>query len=343
MYPRAIRLTYGPATTNGRIVASTNGVIFQSLDQGVKFQFVSKVGAKAGSKEFCCATLFELPKAVGTLAAGTLLSAAPYTTNGQFAMQVYSSADAGKTWNYLSTVATAGVYVAGGTANKGMYEPTFDVTADGALVMLYADETDPCCSQKVSQSRTYDGLKWQDQTNAIATGAFADRPGIPAISKLPDGKYFLSFELCGPASCTIFQKLSPDGWDWTPASSVGAPVLSASRQHFEHAAFNVWTPQAGSANGELLLVGQVLHDAGTGVPDAKNGQVVFTNTSLDASGPWTSTLLAPVPVTAPYDNYCPNYTSALLPSVDGTAMLELASYYNAAGACLTYAGIGPLK
>ena len=322
-------------------------MIFQSVDQGVTWTLLSNVsntGAPAGSTEFCCATLYELPQAVGRLAAGTLLSAAPYTLNGRFAMQVYASTDAGHTWTYSSTVATAGAYAAGGSGNKGLYEPTFTVAEDGALVIVYSDETDPCCSQKLTQARSYDGVTWKDPTSAVASGAYADRPGIPQISKLPDGVYFMSFELCGPAACTIFSKNSPDGWDWTPSGNVGSPVLSTTNQHFEHAAFNVWTKSAGSpVNGELVLVGQVLHDAGTGTPDMQNGQVVFTNTSKDATGPWTSTLPAPVPVSNPYDNYCPNYSSALLPSADGTALLELASYYNAAGVCLTYSAIGPLK
>jgi hypothetical protein len=74
---------------------------------------------------------------------------------------------------------------------------------------------------------------------------------------------------------------------------------------------------------------------------AGNGVILFTNHSPDGSGPWT-VVPAPVKVPDAYDNYCPNYSSALLPSVDGKNLLELASDYSGSF-CQTYSATGQLN
>jgi hypothetical protein len=112
-------------------------------------------------------------------------------------------------------------------------------------------------------------------------------------------------------------------------------IRSSTGQYFEHAPSSVWTPNGGGA-GKLIAVGQVLHEA-DGSVSAQNGQLLFVNTSLDGSGAW-SVEPAPVPVPSAFDDPCPNYSDALLPSSDGAALLELASDYNAGHVCQTYYG-----
>ena len=335
LYPRAIRLAHGPAATNGQVIASTNGVIFRSLDNGANFSVVGQVPTASGSTERCCATLYELPKSVGTLAAGTLLSSASYFLGAVPAIEVYVSTDAGTTWSYSSTPVTRG-----GT-NHGLWEPEFAIAADGALVIFWSDETDPCCSQKLMQARSYNGTTWQDQANTVASTVQPDRPGMVTVSKLPNGHFFMSYELCGPSACKVFYRTSTDGWNFGTSSDLGTKVASTTGQYFEHAPLNVWTTSSALTNGMLLLVGQVLYES-NGTISSHNGQLVFVNSAVDGSGPW-STVTAPVLVPTAYDNYCPNYSSALLPSADGSALLELASYYNSGGVCLTYYSTGPLQ
>jgi len=335
LYPRAIRLAHGPAATNGQVIASTNGVIFRSLDNGANFSIVGQVPTASGSTERCCATLYELPKSVGTLAAGTLLSSASYFLGAVPAIEVYVSTDAGTTWSYSSTPVTRG-----GT-NHGLWEPEFAIAADGALVIFWSDETDPCCSQKLMQARSYNGTTWQDQANTVASTVQPDRPGMVTVSKLPNGHFFMSYELCGPSACKVFYRTSTDGWNFGTSSDLGTKVVSTTGQYFEHAPLNVWTTSSALTNGMLLLVGQVLYES-NGAISSHNGQLVFVNSAVDGSGPW-STVTAPVLVPTAYDNYCPNYSSALLPSADGSALLELASYYNSGGVCLTYYSTGPLQ
>lgn len=330
LYPRVIRIEHGPSTDIGDLIASTNGRIFESTDGGKTFTYLDTVPAKSGSTEHCCATLFEMPQAVGSLSAGTLLFAATYYVGTSRAIEVYTSTDDGKTWQYSSTP------VSGGDSQHGLWEPEFSVADDGALVMFWSDETDPCCSQKIAQIRTYDGTTWQNETNTVASTVQADRPGMAVVTKLPSGTYFMSYELCGPAACTVFYRTSTDGWNYGNPANTGTKIQTVSGQYFEHAPTNVWSPSVTSSNGALLLVGQVLYDS-NGSVSPLNGKVLFVNTSPDGTGPWY-TISAPVQVPTAFNNYCPNYSSALLPSTSGGNILELASDYNSQNQCVTYFG-----
>ena len=327
LYPRVVRLSHGPAASNGQLIASTNGQIFKSTDSGTSWAPLSIVPTATGSTERCCATLYEMPQTVGSLAAGTLLSAASYFQSGTPAIEVYISTDQGATWSYHSTP------VLGGDNSHGLWEPEFEVANDGALVMFWSDETDSCCSQKLAQIRSYDGASWQNKADTVRSTVHADRPGMITVSKLPNNHFFMTYELCGPAACTAFSRTSTDGWNFGDPTNMGTKVQTASGQYLEHTPLNKWSPSVLSSNGAILLTGQIVYDA-NGSVSASNGSVLFVNTNVDGTGNWY-TINAPVHVPSPYDNYCPNYSSALLPAADGSSILELASDYNN-GVCNTY-------
>ena len=82
-YPRLVRLTYGPAASNGWIVASTTGKLFLSKDDGKTFSPISDAPVRDGSRLRCCETLYELPRAIGSLPAGTLLYSATYSVGSR--------------------------------------------------------------------------------------------------------------------------------------------------------------------------------------------------------------------------------------------------------------------
>ena len=70
-----------------------------------------------------------------------------------------------------------------------------------------------------------------------------------------------------------------------------------------------------------------------------SGRTILTNAN-NGEGPWTA-VDAPVNVPNPEVNYCQNYSSPLLPSEDGTQVLELASDFDGS-VCRTYYATGPL-
>jgi hypothetical protein len=354
-YPRLVRLTYGPAASNGWIVGSTTGKLFVSKDDGKSFTFLGDAPVRDGSRLRCCETLYELPQAIGNLPAGTLLYSATYSQvetgapplaatrpngsggmreQGVPAIEVYSSTDQGVHWNYLATPVSG----RGEKGTGGLWEPDFTVSRDGALVMFWSDETYSCCSQKLSKIRTYDGVNWKDSSDVVATTTQADRPGMIIVNKLSTGVYFMSYEICGDpetgSKCAAYYRISRDGWNYGRAYDPGKRIETADGKYFEHAPANIWSPSPVSPTGVILVVGQVLHNADNSVAK-QNGTVLFMNTLLDGSGPW-SLVKAPVEVPNSYDNPCPNYSSALLPVQDGAALLEFAADYYEVRKCGMY-------
>ena len=335
LYPRVLRLTHsGPAAT-GRILASTTGHIFESTDDGKTFRHIAAIEPKAGSKERCCATLYEVPQQVGSLAAGTLLYSASFFENGVPAIEVYASADAGQHWRFHSTV------VRRGSEKHGLWEPQFLVTSDGALAVFWSDETDPCCSQKLAQMRTRDGVTWQDESNTVATTVHSDRPGMVVTSTVGQRNFLMTYEVCGPMHCAVFSRTSTDGWHWGEPRDMGRLLRTAQGEYLEHAPTNTWLPNA-PGGGVMLVSGQLVVKADGSVDPLRNGRVLFASSNPLGWDAWTF-VDTPLDVPRAFDNYCPNYSSVLLPVADGAALLELASDYDAGGACRTYFGSASLS
>ena len=328
-YSRLVRLAHG--THNGTIVASNGqtGNIFQSTDNGVTFTQLATISGPSGATLNGAGTLFEMPQNVGSLATGTLLYATTYTEGSQRAIEMYISTNAGSTWTYWEQLKI------GGSSTTRLWEPQFEIANDGALVVFWSDETDPCCSQKIAQMRTYNGASWQNQQNTVASTSQADRPGTVVVTKLPSGSYFMTYEICGPAACTVYYRTSTDGWNWGTVSNLGTRLATPYGQYFEHTPTNTWSPSVLSTNGAILVIGQVFL-ASNNTVDSQNGMVILENLSSDGnSGIWVP-VSAPVQVPQAYDNYCPNYSSALLPAADGSSILEMTSAYNSSGGCEAY-------
>lgn len=326
-YPRVVRMMDANNAPTDRIVAATTGRLFESKDDGRTFTFMGDAPVQPGSKLVCCETIFQLPRAVGKMSAGTLLYSGTYVRDHVPAIEVYASTDGGYHWTYHSTPVARGEEKEG----HGLWEPHFTVTRDGSLAMFWSDETFSCCSQKLMQIRTIDGEHWRDESDTVESTARGDRPGMIVVNRLPTGSYFMSYEICGEPKCAAYYRTSRDGWDYGRPFDLGTRIETASGQFFEHAPANIWSPSPFAANGVLVVVGQVLHNADNSVAE-KNGRVLFVNPLLDGSGPW-SVISSPVEVPNSYDNYCPNYSSALLPVNKGTALLELASDYRAVNEC----------
>ena len=348
LYARLVRISHHANTAlNGKIVASVTafpgGVgeqdIYTSSD-GASFALAGAIHDADFSGGLCCGTLFELPRAIGTLPAGTLIwsgSVGQSSTTQAMQLKVYASQDGGATWTYLSTIAVTSKV---GTTGGGLWEPQFTVASDGALVVVFSDETVSGHSQLLRQMRSYNGTSWQDSTYTVASTVQSDRPGMAVITVLPSGLYFMTYEMCGPAACTAFYRTSPDGWSWGVATNTGTRIVSTTGQYFEHTPINAWAPSAVSTNGTILLTGQMLYES-NGTVSSGNGATIFVSHSADGSGPWT-TMPAPVQVPTAYNNYCPNYSSPLLPSVDGTSVLEFASDY-VGTTCTMYYGSGSIQ
>lgn len=348
MYPRAVQLSHNATpANNGRIVVSftafPGGVgaqpIYASDDNGTTFNQIGTITDPLFARGLCCGTLYELPQTVGALSAGTLLWAGSVggdTPAQPMQLRIYKSTDRGATWSYLSNCATGTVNRSGG----GLWEPEFTIAANGALVCFYSDETVTGFSQMLQQVTSTDGINWSAPVRTVASGVQADRPGMAVVRKLPSGRYFMTFELCGPAGCTVFYKTSPDGINWTPAGSVGTRVESEDGHWFLHTPTVAWAPVPGLPNGRIFLIGQI--ESGASGIGSGNGNVVFYNDTADGSGKW-KTMAAPAPIAGltGTSNVCQNYSPPLLPLAGGTTLFGLTTDYDSSNVCRVYFGKVP--
>lgn len=349
--PRLARITVGQ--DKGKIIAVVApGTVYESTDEGARFNEIASIPFRSTVIWQCCGVLYELPRSVGSIRAGTLLYSADFCDGDIMSTDVYSSEDQGRTWNFLSAPVKGGACRNDKAVKKeGLWEPEFEVSADGALVMFWSDETDPCCSQKLSQIRTYDGSTWQDKSDTVALTNSAARPGMAVVSRTPHGFYFMTYELCGTRDCDVMYRTSRDGWNFGPKVEPGQKIVTKTGRYFQHAPRNIWfESQPGNdergfglpQTGGLLVIGQVLHEANNSISQ-QDGEIVFRNSSEDGSGEWIS---APAPVKVPKAasgnyNVCQNYSSSLLPVHEGTALLEMASDWSAPHVCGSFYATEP--
>ncbi|GHE97330.1 hypothetical protein GCM10017786_32540 [Amycolatopsis deserti] len=342
-YPRVIRLEHAPFR-RGRIVASVNSWdgsgafarIYESTDEGASFRQIGEIRDPEGARGECCGSIYELPQRVGRLRAGTLLWAASYGQNGgadrRMSIRIWSSSDGGRNWSFLSEAARS-------HNHDGVFEPEFTVDSGGTLWMHYADETEaPRHSQVLNRVASTDGVTWGTKQSTVAISPDRVRPGMPIVRKLPDGRYYFGYEICnyGKRYCDPYFRISPDGANYGDPADPGTRVVTANGNYFQHA--QTVTVFPGGPNGvRLLMVGQIYTDS-AGRPLPSNGQVLLANDNFGA-GNWYE-LPAPVHVPGAYNNFCPNYSSSLLPVDSGRNVLELAADYDG-GVCKIYFGKGP--
>ena len=154
------------------------------------------------------------------LADGGLLLAMRSVVDGRsYRLPVYRSDDDGAHWVHVGTIAAN--ERPRGRTDRGLWEPAFDVLADGTLSVLYADETSadarPSCSQVVSQRLSTDaGVTWGAATRVVSQpGCGAARPGMPVMTRMADGRYLMVFEVCGLGpDCDVAYQVSDDGRHW---------------------------------------------------------------------------------------------------------------------------------
>ncbi|AEK39083.1 sialidase family protein [Amycolatopsis mediterranei] len=337
-YARLIRLEHG----HGRIIATLTSEdadgkftpVLESTDEGESFHEIGAIHDPDGRAGMCCGTVYELPERVGKLRAGTLLWAASYRQDAgprrRIGIRIWASKDGGRSWSFLSEAARSHNI-------DGIWEPEFTVDAGGTLWLHFADETQaPKYAQVLNRVASTDGVNWGTKQLTLAIPPDRVRPGMPIIRRLPDGRYYFAYEICNfrDRYCDPYFKISADGANWGDPADPGTRVDTATGNYFQHAQTIALFP--GGPNGvRIVMVGQIYTDA-KGVPQPQNGQVLLANDDF-GSGHWYE-LPAPVHITGIWNNFCPNYSSTLLPVDDGRNVLEIATEDDAG--CKAYFGKG---
>jgi hypothetical protein len=351
-YPRMVRLEHSGAA-NGRIIASvtgtlpsrrSGGVIFSSFDDGQTFTKIADVPdipATAGTG-VCCGTIYELPVQVGDMPEGTLLRAASVGNAGpddkrQVRQRLWRSDDHGYTWSYVSDMA-----VAPPGNHYNAWEPELSVTGDGRLAAYYSDETDKARhDQKLVKVASSDGVHWTPPENLIIHKDRSVRPGMAVVRQLPDGTFFMAYEVCNndlKHLCSIYTRKSADGWNWGDPYDLGKLVRTPDGKYARHTPSIAWSPGPGP-DGTILLISEMLVNADGSVARG-NGKTILGN-DQSGNGTWYE-MPSPVQIDGVDNSGCRNFSPSLLPTEDGTEVLQMATDYFRPNDCRTYFATGPL-
>ncbi|KAJ1338449.1 sialidase-1 [Microdochium nivale] len=259
--------------------------VYRSKDAGRSWGELSRVQDKGfGHGLRYQPTMYVLPERVGRFPKGTLLLAGSSipTDLSSTQLDLYASADSGKTWEFVSHVAAGGRAV----PNNGLtpvWEP-FMLAHKGKLIYYYADQRDNAThGQKLSHQTSTDLRTWSPPVQDVAYPTYTDRPGMPTVARLPNGEFIYVYEYGGgpnPAktdgySFPVFYRLSrdPENFDAAPHHPIRIPTSAAAPPIVpDGSPYVVWTP-AGGPFGTIVVSSGCCSD-------------VFVNKRLGAEDAW---------------------------------------------------------
>jgi hypothetical protein len=190
--------------------------------------------------------IYELPAALGSLPAGTLLvSGLSVPSNrGSTEILLYASTDQGRTWQFESSVAKGGAaYVE--DPNTPVWEP-FLLMNNGRLIVYYSDQRqNPVNSQKLVHQTSTDGVTWGPVVDDVVYPAQTARPGMPSVARISGGRWIMTYEYCGApgGSCPVYYKIATDPENF--ASATGTQIVLDNGTKPCCQPYVVWTPSGG--------------------------------------------------------------------------------------------------
>ncbi|KAF2727764.1 BNR/Asp-box repeat protein [Polyplosphaeria fusca] len=246
--------------------------IYRSTDGGYSWTQISKVtdqgyGWGLRYQPF----LYVLPSSFAGYPAGTvLLSGSSIPTNlSKTQIDIYASKDNGTTWEFLSHIAAGGV----AKPNNGetpVWEP-FLLLHNQRLICYYSDQRDTKHGQKMVHQTTTDLKTWGSVVDDVAYSKYSDRPGMPTVALLPNGKYIMAYEYGGSplANFATYYKIASDPEQF--GGITGVPLKTTDGGYPTSSPYIVWS-SAGGSNGTLIV-------------SAYSSSQVFINTAL-GEGSW---------------------------------------------------------
>lgn len=232
--------------------------IYKSTDGGYSWKEIAKVtdqgyGWGLRYQPF----IYVLPEKFAEWPAGTvLLSGSSIPTDlSKTQIDLYASTDSGVTWKFVSHVAAGGRAV----PNNGLtpvWEP-FLMLYKGQLINYYSDQRDNAThGQKLVHQVTSDGKTWGPVVNDVAYSKYTDRPGMPTVTLLPNGKYIYVYEYGGGPAITsgyqfpVYYRISSDPLNFNAATHVSLKTTDGTIPN--GSPYVVWSP-VGGENGTLIV------------------------------------------------------------------------------------------
>ncbi|WP_086787059.1 RICIN domain-containing protein, partial [Streptomyces caniscabiei] len=305
LYPRALRLQHN-GSANGTILATfeqwTNGTpvfpIYRSTDNGNSWTKISEVAdTQNGWGMRWEPELFELPRAMGGFPAGTILAAGDSVPSDRAGTKIdlYASTDRGQSWSFVTNIATGGRAISS-NGNTPVWEPYFLINGD-KLIVYYSDQRDTAHGQEIVHQVSTDLRNWGPIVDDVSMPNYADRPGMPVVTRLPNGNYVMVHEYCGAPEgrCSVYYRISSDPEAFGQVT--GRVLRSTDGTIPSGAPFVTWLP-TGGPNGTLAVSGDTEDD-------------LFLNTQNGDPSAWTR-IRANVPR---------GYSRGLLPLSDGHSLM----------------------
>ncbi len=330
-YGRLLILKNSPNGQNGTILAThcelNAGLVdhapgypvYRSSDNGKTWDKITFVtDTLTGCNSEWNPTLFELEKDCGKYAAGTIILAAcsiDADHNKDSHIRLYFSTDGGENFTQGVTVASAG------GLEEGVWEPFLMQLDDGRLVCYYSDDSDENYSQKIVYKTSSDAENWSSPVVAVASDISSERPGMPVVTRLGDGSYFMVYEVAdkdGTDGNPVYFRYSADGLDWGNAEDIGTEIISHDgKKALGSAPYCGWTP-AGGEKGTLVVSGTFMRKG-----ESDTGTDLFISNDYGES--WV-TIPHPIPYTA--DDHV-GYSNSFTFSEDGKTMYLINNPLNA--------------
>jgi hypothetical protein len=253
--------------------------IYESKDGGYTWKELSRVqdtvnGWGLRYQPF----LYILQKDIADYKKGTVLLAGSSipTDLSQTQLDLYASTDKGKSWKFVSHMASGGRAVPDNGLTP-VWEP-FLMQYKDTLIHYYSDQRDNTThGQKMVHQTTKDLKTWGPVVDDVAYPTYTDRPGMPTVALLPNGKYIMTYEYGGgPAITTSYQfpvyfKMvsNPEKF----GAATGFSLQSNDGVIPTGSPYVVWSP-VGGKNGTIIV-------------SASSSSDVYINKAL-GEGPWTS-------------------------------------------------------
>lgn len=285
LYARAVRLrrvehpTVGPrtllATFEQYVKTMPVFPIFRSDDDGRTWVQQSSVhDTQNGWGMRYQPFLYELPRPFAGLPQGAVLCAGNSIPDdlSQTKIDLYASTDRGLTWRFLSSIARGGRAI----PNNGetpVWEP-FLLLHQNRMICFYSDQRDPNYGQKLDHQTSRDLRTWSPPVDDAVGTDYGQRPGMPTVARLPDGRWIMTYEGGGGSGGNFFAihyKIARDPESFGHASPL---ILHDQSGHVPSSSPTVtWSPSGGPF--------------GTIVVSANSDDDFFVNRALGDPDRWT--------------------------------------------------------
>jgi hypothetical protein len=191
-------------------------------------------------------------------------------------LELYASTNKGKSWTFVSHMASGGE----ARPNNGLtpvWEP-FLMEYKGTLIHYYSDQRDNATyGQKMVHQTTKDLKTWGPVVDDVAYPTYTDRPGMPTVALLPNGKYIMTYEygggpnpsVNGTYTFPVFYKIVSDPEKFGAAT--GLPLIATDGTVPTGSPYVVWS-SVGGKNGTIIA-------------SAHSGGQIYINKGL-GEGPW---------------------------------------------------------